>query len=224
MMIMLTSAPVIYKMPKFYVVWKGKNTGVFDSWDECKANVQGFPAAKFKSFKCRARAEAEFKGVTLLPAIGPKGSDAASVESGCKFDDTDMALAVDGACSGTTGEYRGVILPSKAEVFRLGPWEHCTNNIMEYLAAIRGMRWISNRGIRVPIYTDSRTAMRWIKDDPEHACRTTRLPPAGSTVSDEIKRSREWLRGRADRHKLIACLRKWDTKTLGEIPADFDRK
>jgi ribonuclease HI len=205
-------------MPKYYTVWKGKKKGVFNSWDECKASVQGFSGAKYKSFGSRARAEAEFRNETLLPprevsADGEKG-----------FDDTAMALAVDGACSGTTGEYRGVLLPSKAEVFKGGPWEHCTNNMMEYLAAVRGLKWISNRGLRVPVYTDSRTALKWLKDDPECACRTTRPPPPDSAVAGELKRSRGWLRTRADKARLVACLQKWDTEALGEIPADFNRK
>ena len=135
-----------------------------------------------------------------------------------------MALTVDGACSGTTGEYRGVLLPSKAEVFRGGPWDHCTNNTMEYLAAVRGIRWISSRGIRIPIYTDSNTALKWVKDDPECVCRTTAPPPSDSAVADELRRARTWMRARADRAKLVSCLRKWDTEALGEIPADFDRK
>lgn len=88
-------------MPKFYVVWKGKKRGVFDSWEECKSSVQGVPGAKFKSFGSRARAEAEFRGEALLP---PKETAGGEED---KFDDTEMALAVDGACSGTTGEYRG---------------------------------------------------------------------------------------------------------------------
>lgn len=103
---------------KFYVVWAGRKKGVFASWDECKANIQGFPGAKFKSFGSRARAEAEFRGETLLPTITGK-------------DGPQLSIAVDGACSGSIGEYRGVLLPSKVQIFRMGPWEHCTNNIME---------------------------------------------------------------------------------------------
>jgi ribonuclease HI len=205
-------------MTKFYVVWKGKKRGVFGSWDECKASVQGVPGAKFKSFGSKARAEAEFRGETLLP---PREIAA----DGEKFDDTEMALAVDGACSGSShvGEYRGVLLPSKAEVFRGGPWEHCTNNIMEYLAAIRALKWISNRGIRIPVYTDSRTAIKWVKD-PECICKTGCDPPPKSDVADELKRFGMWLRTRTDRVGLVACLRKWDTESFGEIPADFNRK
>lgn len=35
---------------KFYAVRKGINPGVYTSWDECSANVKGFPGAEYKSF------------------------------------------------------------------------------------------------------------------------------------------------------------------------------
>ncbi|MBO5487680.1 MAG: ribonuclease H family protein [Eubacterium sp.] len=35
---------------KFYGVKKGKITGVFTSWDECKKSVDGFPGAEYKGF------------------------------------------------------------------------------------------------------------------------------------------------------------------------------
>ena len=38
------------KKKKFYVVWKGKKTGVFTSWDECKKSIDGFKGAEYKSF------------------------------------------------------------------------------------------------------------------------------------------------------------------------------
>ena len=36
---------------KYYVVWKGVNPGVYDNWEDCKAQVHGFEGAKFKSFE-----------------------------------------------------------------------------------------------------------------------------------------------------------------------------
>ncbi len=42
---------------KFYAVRKGKKTGVFLTWDECKRQVDGFSGAEYKSFKTRAEAE-----------------------------------------------------------------------------------------------------------------------------------------------------------------------
>lgn len=202
------------QMVKYYVVWNGKIPGVYDSWDKCRQNVQGFPGAKFKSFASKARAEAEFRGEMLTPQI----------KHGGIFNGIQIALTVDGACSGSLGEFRGVLLPSKKEVFRYGPWEHATNNIMEYLAIVKGLRWIDTRGLRIPVYTDSNTALRWLTDIGECACRTTVSPPLDSTIADEIKRASHWINSCVHKSELINCIHKWDTTTLGEIPADFGRK
>ena len=45
--------------PKVYVVWSGRETGVFDSWDDCKPLVVGVKGAKYKSFKGITHTEAE---------------------------------------------------------------------------------------------------------------------------------------------------------------------
>jgi ribonuclease HI len=46
---------------KYYVVWKGRTTGIFTDWNSCKNQVDKFPGAKYKSFKTRGEAEAAFK-------------------------------------------------------------------------------------------------------------------------------------------------------------------
>ena len=43
---------------KFYVVKKGRKPGIYMSWDACKAQVMGFPNARYKGFKTKAEAEA----------------------------------------------------------------------------------------------------------------------------------------------------------------------
>lgn len=35
---------------KFYAVRKGKNVGIYNTWDECKLQVNGFSGAEYKSF------------------------------------------------------------------------------------------------------------------------------------------------------------------------------
>ena len=46
---------------KFYVVWRGVKTGVFDDWPTTLALVDGFPGARYKSFPTRAEAESAFR-------------------------------------------------------------------------------------------------------------------------------------------------------------------
>ena len=36
---------------KVYAVKKGKQTGLFYSWNECKESVSGYPGAEYKGFE-----------------------------------------------------------------------------------------------------------------------------------------------------------------------------
>ena len=46
----------------FYAVKRGKVTGIFKSWAECKASVDGFSGAQYKGFVTLAEAE-EYMGI-----------------------------------------------------------------------------------------------------------------------------------------------------------------
>lgn len=48
---------------KFYAVRKGKITGVFSSWADCKSSVDGFPGAEYKGFATLDKAR-EYLGDT----------------------------------------------------------------------------------------------------------------------------------------------------------------
>lgn len=43
---------------KYYAVKVGLTTGIFETWEECKASVEGYPGALYKSFKDLADAHA----------------------------------------------------------------------------------------------------------------------------------------------------------------------
>jgi len=47
---------------KFYVVWQGRETGIFTDWNTCKKQVDKFAGAKYKSFPTLKEAEAAFSG------------------------------------------------------------------------------------------------------------------------------------------------------------------
>ena len=61
---------------KFYVVWQGRQTGIFTDWDTCKKQVDAFAGAKYKSFKTRADAESAFAGNGASAASKSAGSPA----------------------------------------------------------------------------------------------------------------------------------------------------
>jgi len=56
---------------KFYVVWEGRETGIFTDWNSCKRQVDKFAGARYKSFKTRAEAEVAYSGKsTAAPSKG----------------------------------------------------------------------------------------------------------------------------------------------------------
>ena len=42
---------------KYYAVRTGKKPGIYNTWEECKAVVDGYPGAQYKSFKTREEAD-----------------------------------------------------------------------------------------------------------------------------------------------------------------------
>ncbi len=48
---------------KYYAVRKGRKTGIFTSWQECRAQVMGFAGASYKGFEKLSEAEAFMSGV-----------------------------------------------------------------------------------------------------------------------------------------------------------------
>ena len=124
--------------PKYYVVWKGRKTGVFSSWAECAAQVQGYQGARYKSFATRSAAEQALKGGVAASAGKPAARKEWLLSPQPPLQ---ASLCVDAACSGSPGplEYRGVDLRTGREIFRLGPFQNGTNNVGEFLAIVHAL-------------------------------------------------------------------------------------
>lgn len=130
------------------------------------------------------------------------------------------ALAVDAACSGNPGpmEYRGVIVRTGQQIFKIGPLQGGTNNIGEFLAIVHGLALQEQQGTHLPIYSDSVNAQLWVR---QGKCKTKLEPTEeNAPIFDMIARAEHWLATHAFRLPIY----KWDTKKWGEIPADFGRK
>lgn len=206
---------------KYYVVWHGLQTGVFDSWHACERQVKGVDGALFKSFDTRAAAEQAYASppsdyISRRGSVAPravKHAPDAVLHSN--------AIASDAACSGNPGpmEYRGVYIPTGQELFHFGP-VHGTNNIGEFLAIVHAMALIEREGWQMTVYSDSRNAIKWVN---EGQCKTKLTRDASTEPLFElIGRAEVWLANHpaAKRPPLL----KWDTDHWGEIPADFGRK
>ena len=65
--------------PKYYVVWRGREPGIYRTWEACQQQVAGFPCALFKSFKSEDEAKAAFANAPEPnSASGAPHADAAS--------------------------------------------------------------------------------------------------------------------------------------------------
>lgn len=200
---------------KFYVVWEGRKPGIYNSWPECQAQVMGFEKALYKSFPTRKEAEAAYKQ-NPWSVMNKKTKSTDSTSSAGIIPNS---LSVDAACSGNPGkmEYRGVHVTSKEEWF-LMEFPLGTNNIGEFLAIVHALSVLNRRNLNIPIYTDSETALAWIR---KKKC-GSKLEENAETASlfEFIRRAEKWLA----ENKWTQPLLKWDTKKWGEIPADFGRK
>jgi ribonuclease HI len=199
---------------KFYVVWVGRKPGIYRSWAECAAQVDGFPGAKYKSFESEQQAKAAFQE-GWQSYIGVKPTSL-SLPPDVIAD----SLSVDAACDGSPGnlEFRGVDTKTGKEVFQVGPVKNGTNNIGEFLAIVHALALLKKQGQSMPIYSDSRIARNWVKEKTVRS----RLPRNEKTaeVWSLVDRALHWLETNTYPNEII----EWKTEKWGEIRADFGRK
>jgi ribonuclease HI len=91
---------------KFYVVWVGRVTGIFTDWVTTQRHVNGFPAARFKSFESRAEAEDAFKAGAPLSAgrpSAPRGAALATETRAIPVATRGVQIFCDGACDPNPG-------------------------------------------------------------------------------------------------------------------------
>lgn len=212
---------------KFYVVWEGRSPGIYDSWEEAKIQVDGFPQARYKAFDDQTTATRAFRGSpdeqkAILRAIAShRDSGLATFNIDDHPEVVRDSIAVDGACSRNPGpiEYRGVDVVTGAEIFHAGPFQGGTNNIAEYLGLIHALAFLHNTGnTHTVVYSDSRTAQSWVRRR-GHASKITPTP-GNAKILQLLARADAWIQS----HPSHATILKWDTDHWGEIPADFNRK
>jgi len=209
------------KKRKYYTVWKGHHTGVFETWDDCEAQIKNFQGAQYKAFETFEEAKTALKGKYKDYIVKGKIKAILSDAQLRKIGQPNLnSIAVDAAVSGNPGkmEYRGVDTKTKKELFRKGPFEEGTNNIGEFLAIVHGLALLKQQNSDLIIYTDSKTALGWVKK--KHC--NTKLKPSqkNDSLFKLIERAEQWLKTNTFNTIIV----KWETKAWGEIPADFGRK
>ncbi len=198
---------------KYYVVWVGRQPGIYPSWAQCAEQVNGFSGAKYKAFETEAQAKEAF-GLGWEPFIGK--STPLSLPPEVIAD----SVSVDAACDGSPGnlEYRGVHTQTGQELFHVGPLQNGTNNLGEFLAIVHALALLQQQAKSTPIYSDSRTALSWVRDKQVRS-KLTRTEETAQ-VWALADRALAWLENNTYPNALL----EWETDKWGEIRADFGRK
>lgn len=218
---------------RFYVVWKGREPGVYDDFNDAMAQVDDYPGALFKSYASSAEAAEAYRSgerksdrselSSLLVGASENNLPKAGQPDYFQFQEIDLnGWAVDASCMGNPGkmEYRGVELMTGRELFRVGPFENSTNNIGEFLAIVHALALQKQLGESHTIYSDSVTGMAWVRN------RKIKTQLTRNAKNEKcfrmIERGLSWLNSNpaASYPKIL----KWETERWGEIPADFGRK
>ncbi len=214
------------KKKKYYVIWEGNETGIFESWSECQLHIKGYPGARYKSFKTKEAAHNAYYNDNVHDHIDYGNKAKKSKPTISMLDEKTRAeinwesISVDAACSGNPGkmEYQGVHTKDGAQIFHLGPFQPATNNVGEFLALVHGLALLKRQGSDMPIYSDSRTAMAWVRN--KRVKTTLKRTTSNDKMFQLVERAEIWLKNNTYTTEII----KWNTEKWGEIPADFGRK
>jgi ribonuclease HI len=205
------------KKNKFYVVWNGRQKGIFDNWDICKKHIEGFDGAQYKSFESLAEAENAFKKNYYAVVSSAINKNKTQLFGSKPLQE---ALVVDAAWNTKTldMEYQGFELHTGRLLFKKGPFQDGTNNIGEYLALVHALALLKKHQSDLPIYSDSITAISWVKK--KKANTKLEATPRNKELFELLERAEKWLKENTFTNKIL----KWETTEWGENPADFGRK
>lgn len=140
---------------KYYAVKKGLKTGIFRTWDECKASVNGYSGAVYKSFQSEEEARS---------FLGLNGQKEEGVQNPCCVE-----IYVDGSYNSATEEFSYgmvVLLGGQEETysqsFRDEELATMRNVAGEIKGAEAAMQYALDHGIReIAIYHDYEGIAKW---------------------------------------------------------------
>ena len=213
---------------KIYAVKRGRNTGLFNTWDECKAQVEGYQGAVYKGFMDIAEANAWLWGSS---ATAGKKSVKATVPAG-EFslfgtddeirEDEEYVVYTDGSClrnpdgpGGWAAVIKDTATGEKKEIS--GGEASTTNNRMELMAGIMALKALPE-GASVAFYADSQYLQnafvkRWLSSWKRRGWITSTGTPVKNqdlweALDSEVQRHKvnfHWVKGHAGNEDNERC-------------------
>lgn len=159
---------------KFYVVWQGREPGIYSDWPSAQKQVIKFAGAKYKSFTSQAEAEAAFSD----GAVTSKGAGKGAGKTAAKAKNlssppvkTDVVIYCDGGCDPNPGKAgSGVAVYHNDALIQL--WygiynPQGTNNSAELNALYFSLQLAQHaikQGLSAQIMCDSMYSIQCIRD------------------------------------------------------------
>jgi len=162
---------------KYYVVWVGRQTGIFTDWPSAQQSVDGFAGARYKSFTSRAEAERAFREGAPSAAYPRRSSAISKAQTSTQLSKVadednqfDVRIYCDGACEPNPGEAgSGLVVYRHGQLSELwyGLYTHNgTNNTAELNALYQALTMAQREieaGNSVEVLSDSMYSLNCIR-------------------------------------------------------------
>lgn len=160
---------------KFYVIWLGREPGIYTDWPTAQKQIIKFSGAKYKSFPTRAEAEAAFSGGAVNSAGKLPSGSSNRTNKGNNLSappiKTDVVIYCDGGCDPNPGKAgSGVAVYQNDLLIQL--WygvfnPNGTNNTAELNALFYSLQLAQHateQGLSAQILCDSMYSIQCIRD------------------------------------------------------------
>jgi len=199
---------------KFYVVWEGRQPGIYNDWQSCSQQIEGFPSAKYKSFPNHEIAKTAFS----------MGCEKYYCQGGKQKILENLSVQTDSVCvdvcliSKELMQYKAIETFSQKEVFASQPFQFLEKyhpfyiNVGQFLATAETLAVFFERQENTTIYTDNSVIVSWVKNQQVN----TKLPrnEENLPILEKIGEAVDWLKSHAYQNQV----KFWDSKVWGSFP------
>jgi ribonuclease HI len=152
---------------KIYAIAVGRKPGIYENWDQARAQVAGYAGAKYKGFASRAEAEVWLRNPVWRsrPAKPPAAPRLAARTGSEAPSPHEIIIYSDGGARFNPGPggYGAIIIEDHRRRELSGGFQHTTNNRMELTGCIMALRSLERSDPRpVRIHTDSQYVVNGI--------------------------------------------------------------
>lgn len=191
---------------KFYVVWRGRETGIFEGWDKCKEQIEGYPGAQYKGYPDWEKAhEAHQHSYWHETAIKKVMAAETEVER--------RSVCVEAECDAEGRfSYWGYETDTGKMLFHSPEYQDGNMNVAQFLALVHAVALLKKMDNDTrAVYCCNDTAISWVR---KSNCNTNLCRTLNNTaVFDLLIRANRYLAENSVPNSIL----KWNTDSWGKM-------